>query len=262
MANIKEIFDGIQKRMTTDFENITSQVNHNLSKGQMRERLIVREYLNRYIPGHVGIGCGEVISSDGTVSSQIDLVLYDKLNCPNLLMDDDYQIFPIEFVYGAIEVKSKLDAAAIEDSASKILSVKTMKRAAFEKQKGPIIYTTTLYGQEWEDYFPTIGLVFGFSCISPDKIKEKMIAENAKVALHEGIDSVWVLNSCGLVSVDKVTGTIELTPTPKSEIRILESENPLLFLTVQLQTLMSSARQLSRFRILEYFGGNLNEKLR
>jgi len=262
MANLNEIFNGIQKRMTADFESITSQINHNLSKGQSRERVIVREYLSRYIPGHIGVGCGEIISTDGTVSNQIDIVLYDKMNCPNLLLDDGYQIFPIEFVYGVVEVKSELDSSAVEDSMKKIYGVKTMKRAAFEKQKGPILSTANLFDQTWEDYFPTIGFVFGFKGISLEKLRDKTVEINSKVKLHEGIDSLWVLNSGGLVNVNKNTQIIELAPTKQSELKILESQNPLVLLTVQLQTLMSSAKMLSRFRILDYFGASLPGTLR
>lgn len=254
MADLKEVFHGVQKRMTADFENISSQVNHNLSKGQVRERLIVKEYLSRYVPGNIGIGSGEIIATNGEVSNQIDIVLYDKVNCPNLLLDNDYQIFPIEFVYGVVEVKSQLDSSALEDSFQKIRRVKKMTRTAFEKQKGPVITTTMLFGREWEDYFPTIGFVFGFKGISFDILRTKLIEMNKGCATHEQVDCVWVLNSGGIVNYDNSKGLIELAPTPDSILKILETTNPLLYLTVQLQTLMSSAKMLSRFKIMDYFG--------
>jgi hypothetical protein len=51
-----------------------------------------------------------VISSTGHISNQVDLLIFDKLNSPKLMSIDDIQYFPIESVYGVIEVKSNIDS--------------------------------------------------------------------------------------------------------------------------------------------------------
>jgi hypothetical protein len=47
-----------------------------------------------------------VHASDGTKSGENDLVIYDKTFTPFIYQDEATHIFPIECVYGIIEVKS------------------------------------------------------------------------------------------------------------------------------------------------------------
>src|ERR1039457_6965713 len=104
--DIESVIRGVGKRMLVDFEDISSQVTHRGAKGRIRERRIVTDYLEKYLPGNIGIGNGEIFSITGEVSPETDTVLYDKFSTPFLLKDECYQVFPVECVYGVVEVKS------------------------------------------------------------------------------------------------------------------------------------------------------------
>jgi hypothetical protein len=117
----------IEESMLTDFERSTS-IKHPGDKGNSRENFL-RKFLSEYgyLPKKYGVSSGSshVISSTGHRSSQIDLLIYDALDCPKLMTLEDIQFFPIESVYGIIEVKSDLNSRdTLFDSLEKIASYK------------------------------------------------------------------------------------------------------------------------------------------
>jgi hypothetical protein len=59
-------------------------------------------------------------------SRQCDVIVYDKVNGVTLLYDDSVQVFPIDCVYGIIEVKSALSKAEFLDALDKIKALKAM----------------------------------------------------------------------------------------------------------------------------------------
>ena len=251
--NLEQTFKGIKDKMLIDFTEISSQVKHCASKGSIREREVIKEYLEKYLPGNIGISNGECISVDGTVSPECDIILYEKNTTPYLIHKDGYQVFPIECVYGVIEVKSKLDKAQLKDSIEKIKKIKSMHKNAYEKQKGPLVKSTNMYGKKW-DFFPTIGIIFAFNSIDIATLKKHFILMQDKVALEKQVDSLWVLNK-GMIIHRNNNGTIELSPNPDTSPKIIKSDNPLLLLTIHLQTLMSSG-WLPRFKIVKYLDGS------
>src|SRR5437762_100319 len=106
--NFEGVIKAVGKKMVVDFEDISSEVTHRGAKGRIREQRIVTDYLTKYLPSKIGIGTTEIVSSDDQISHETDIVLYDKFTTPYLLKEECYQIFPIECVYGVLEVKSYL----------------------------------------------------------------------------------------------------------------------------------------------------------
>ena len=171
--DLHKIFHGIKQKMLIDFEEISSEINHNLSKGQVREREIVNEYLSKYVPGNIGIAHGEIISCDGKVSPETDIILHEKLSTPYLLKKDHYQIVPIECAYLIIEVKSNLNTAELTDAFKKINFIKRMSKLAYHRQPKHLIRSTNLYDQNW-GYFPVIGMVVAYSSIKLLSLKKTL----------------------------------------------------------------------------------------
>ena len=225
--------------MLLDFNEISSQINHRPSKGRVREIEIVNEYLDKYVPGNIGIGNGEVISSDDQVSNETDIVFYEKNSTPFLLKKEGYQIFPVECIYGGVEVKSYLDGAQLKDSFKKINKLKKMPKVAFEKQKGEIVQTTTIYDKKW-DYFPTLGFVIAFDSIDLKTLKDHLDEISKNELIEHRIDSIWVLNRGAIINLNATTGQIELAPRQHTRTQAILTENPLMLLTIQLQSLLQS----------------------
>jgi hypothetical protein len=111
--------------MRLDFEAV-AQVKHAGSKGTIRENKL-RDFLAEgRLPAKYGLGAGEVVGRIRDTSRQCDVIVYDKLNGVTLLYDDSVQVYPIDCVYGIIEVKSKLSKAEFLDALEKIKALKAM----------------------------------------------------------------------------------------------------------------------------------------
>jgi len=123
--DIKKVFRGISQKLQTDFE-ISSEINHQGNKGTYRESALRDFLLSGRLPKRFGIGTGEIIGPTRNVSKQSDLVIYDQLDGMSLVYDDDVQIYPIESVFGVIEVKSKLSKVELIKSLENIKSVKSL----------------------------------------------------------------------------------------------------------------------------------------
>lgn len=111
--------------MRTDFE-LTTQVLHAGSKGAARENILRNFLAEGRLPSKYALGAGEVVGRTNDTSKQCDLVVYDRLNGVALLYDENTQVYPIDCVYGIIEVKSALSKAELIDSLEKIKTLKAM----------------------------------------------------------------------------------------------------------------------------------------
>ena len=110
--------------MSVDFE-ASAQIKHAGSKGAAREN-ILRDFLAERLPAKYGLGSGEVVGRIRDTSRQCDVVVYDKLNGVTLLFDESVQVFPIDSVYGILEVKSALSKTEFLDALEKIKNLKAM----------------------------------------------------------------------------------------------------------------------------------------
>lgn len=84
-----------------------SSMNHNLSKGQLRE-LFVNEVLSCFLTDQFGIGSGIIINQAGLQSKQTDILIFDKRVLPPFVSKTSLGVYPIESILGVIEVKTNL----------------------------------------------------------------------------------------------------------------------------------------------------------
>jgi len=121
----RELYRAVSDRMQSDFE-ITGHHNHMPTRGTAREG-VLEEFLSQgRLPPKYGLGAGEVVGRVRDVSRQCDLIVYDKMDGLSLLYNKHSQIYPIDCVYGIIEVKSRLSKSELIDSLDKIKAFKKM----------------------------------------------------------------------------------------------------------------------------------------
>ncbi len=114
------------RRLAADFED-SKLFQHSGDKGEFREYIITR-FLRPFLPECYGIGSGEIFSTSGQYSKQIDLVLFDSVFSNVLFRDANNSLFPCEAVYGLIEVKSNLSVKELKTSIDNVASVKKLER--------------------------------------------------------------------------------------------------------------------------------------
>jgi hypothetical protein len=107
---------------------------HNLEKGLGNEQSL-RDLLIDILPRRYGVAKGKVINSQGEMSRQLDVIIYDALNCPVLFIDENKnQIVPVEGVYGAIEVKTSLTSGLLAEAFENLFSIYSLhKRENYSK---------------------------------------------------------------------------------------------------------------------------------
>ena len=229
MSTLKQIFDGLGKKLQADFELLTNQFRHSLSTGEARE-FVLKELLRQYLPARLGVEKGIIVSSlkAECPSKQIDIVIYDKLNTPVLYSSDNARIFPIEGVYAVIEVKSHLNVKELEKSIENIRSVTKLTKRAFIEQKGCITNVVNLYGKEF-DCFPVLGFVFSYIAVQDlKKLKTKLEEKDDSEVLENNIDTICILNKAVITNRDNSQNNIIVTKEPSSVRCWIETADSLL----------------------------------
>jgi len=96
-------------------------VGHRAEKGRIVEA-VVKAALRAILPGRFSIGTGFAITASGKTSPQLDVVIYDAMFNAPIILEGGTGLFPIECIYGFVEVKSLLNGVAIE-TATKAIGV-------------------------------------------------------------------------------------------------------------------------------------------
>lgn len=108
----------------------TKPIKHPRDKGDSREE-ILRNFLCNYnlIPKKYGVSnCStRVVSSSGHMSPELDIIFYDYLNSIVLKQHGEtLRYYPIECVYGTIQVKSKLTKKSLKEGLDNIAQFKSI----------------------------------------------------------------------------------------------------------------------------------------
>lgn len=114
-----------------------SGVQHPLVKGRLRE-LLVDQLLRPILPPSFGLGAGIIMDKEGNSSGEIDIVVFNKDILPPLLFSEREGVFPVEACLYAIEVKSALRPAHIEETIEKFRKVQALTRLPGAHASEPI----------------------------------------------------------------------------------------------------------------------------
>ena len=147
---------------------------HMGDRGDYRER-VIEHFLRPFLPPCYGAAPGEVFSSDGEQSAQVDIVLYDSVFSTVLFRDGQRMLFPAESIYGSIEVKSNLSTTELKKACENIASVKRLTRQPTDPlDLLPHLHLTLGPGLAlspgWKPCNPYVGVVFGYSGAAPESL--------------------------------------------------------------------------------------------
>ena len=126
---VKKYYQHFTETMLSEVENISEAISHKGEKGKNNEQVLV-EFLRRYLPQRYSVDTGFVVSSDGSQSSQTDIIIHDRINTPALFLGGASVLVPIETTYAVISVKTTLDKTQLADAVRQIESVRQLKNEA------------------------------------------------------------------------------------------------------------------------------------
>lgn len=116
-------FNMSSRKIYTHNDDKTRKLIHPGEFGTYREE-ICRNLLLNFIPGYLDIGNGFVMSSEGFISNQSDIIIFDKENAP-LIRNLNYQrFFSIENIAAVGEIKSKLSKKKFIDALTYLSAIK------------------------------------------------------------------------------------------------------------------------------------------
>lgn len=125
-------FINFQSKMLSDYE-ISKDIKHPRDVGTVREDLLRSFFLeNKLLPQRYAVSNSSVrvASTSGHLSNEIDVLFYNAFESFTLMQRQSvYEILPVEYCYGAIQVKSKLSKKELKSSFDNIASFKRLRRA-------------------------------------------------------------------------------------------------------------------------------------
>ncbi|AWK82585.1 DUF6602 domain-containing protein [Photobacterium damselae] len=100
--------------------------------GEYREKSVI-ELIELFIPQNLKISEGFIITSNGEISTQCDIIVYDPNSCPKLVDSAHQKFFPVECVIAVGEVKSNI-RSPLECSKiiNKLAKIKKLKESIVE----------------------------------------------------------------------------------------------------------------------------------
>jgi hypothetical protein len=153
---------------------------HRGSAGENREDL-VHKFLTQQLPKRFGVDTGLLISREGQVSKQADLIIVDMLNNAPLHGLLPNRLWPVEAAYALIEVKTLLTPKEIADAIQKCRRFKTLNRSFVE----------TL---EWQTPVDeSLFVLWAYESASPQTTKENLVQALHEVPPSEQPDLIIVL---------------------------------------------------------------------
>lgn len=192
---IREVLKSLSAQLLSEFKS-SSIIGHSGDAGEERERFLQKFLSSGHFPKKYALskGHGKVISSLGHASLQTDIVIYDAFQCPVLRDGENHQFFPIESVYGTIQVKSRLSKAELLNAAENIASV---KRLAEHKSITRTSHSYAGAGLSVGDQNPLpFGAIFAYSLDgnSLDSLTKNLSEYHAKSDPKEWVNLICVLD--------------------------------------------------------------------
>lgn len=128
-VDLKELFLGLQRHLSVHLEVNRQCIPHAPTKGDSAE-INWLGMLDKHLPSRYQAKKAFVLDCHGTLSDQIDIVIFDRHYCPLLFNQDGALYVPAESVYAVFEVKQTLNKELVEYAAAKAASVRALHRTS------------------------------------------------------------------------------------------------------------------------------------
>lgn len=200
------MFLGRQEQLISTLSTSRENILHPGTKGDVTELKWI-EVLQIYLPERYRVASAFVLDSQGHLSEQIDVVVFDRHYSPFLFKEETALYIPAESVYAALEVKQDLAKDSIEYAAGKVASVRRLYRTS-----APIPHAGGVFDPK-EPFDIIAGLLTLGSQWSP-AFGESFESAIRSLAAHERIDLGCTLQH----------GSFDIMYGEKDELRITKSE--------------------------------------
>ncbi len=177
-----EYFQYVSRTMAIESEMILSFYKHHHGKlGEAREILLQR-FLSNYLPKRFGVGSGFALLTEGNVSTEQDVIIYDNFNSPVFFSEYRSAVFPPSTIQCLIEVKSSLNKTVIEETIQKTKIVKQ------EMRKVPSLPVSSSTSS-----IETLVCLFAYAAPNLKALKSRIISLQNDIKEEDRLDLVCIL---------------------------------------------------------------------
>lgn len=134
--NIRNIIEAFEISKDVFYNKEKQRIFHNGEYGGYRET-VIKNWLSLYIPQIYGIDSGFVITSSNKVSTQCDIIIFDKRATPKI-DNNGQRFFPIETVVAVGEIKSNIQSSV--DLNKYLVKLAEIKKLRLEIKPDSEIY--------------------------------------------------------------------------------------------------------------------------
>jgi hypothetical protein len=122
-------FDALEKIFTLESQILTAVLPHKGERGRNDEDR-ARAFFSKVLPRRFSIGTGFILCSNPEfgISGQTDIVIYDEVFNSPVHRELAAFVFPVEMVYGTVEVKGNLDSGDLKPAMEKVAHIRQMAR--------------------------------------------------------------------------------------------------------------------------------------
>lgn len=173
--NIQKLFTAFDEEMRLKLSSKIDEIYHPTAKGDEAELNWIG-LLRTYLPERYTVDSGFVVDHKGSISEQVDIIIYDRHFTPFIFKGENLVYVPAEGVYAIFEVKPHFDEKNYTYAVKKLKSVKTLKRTS--------VSFAHILGNDKKKLFNIIGGIL------TKKIKSKRYFDNIK----EGADLAIILS--------------------------------------------------------------------
>lgn len=172
MNQIRKI---IQARIDNiiQLSEVAGEIPHQPTVGDLRETYLL-EFFRTLVPDSVSITSGFITDFQGTMSPQLDFIVYMKSALPLMVMKDGLSIVPMESVVVFAEIKSTLTTTHLKQVKMQNTTLASMKLSAEIKEKRFIIpsfilaYDTNIASDSLKTWMSTNGNTFACCTLKQD----------------------------------------------------------------------------------------------
>ena len=132
MSYLKDVFKVREENLKKLFE---IRISHNPSDGKFREDLI--KTILDIVPQKYKVRNGFIIDSEGNISDEMDLIIFDDVYVPKFFMET-YSVIPVESVVAVVQVKTSLNLTILNNAITNLNSIDRLI-----PQKGGIIISAS-----------------------------------------------------------------------------------------------------------------------
>ena len=127
--SLSVLLGGLHEEIQQKLATARKAFGHPGTKGDASEGVWL-EMLKTYLPQRYRATKGHVVDSEGAISDQIDVLVFDRQYSPFIFEFQGQIIIPAEAVYAAFEAKQSINAGEVSYAQKKVASVRRLHRTS------------------------------------------------------------------------------------------------------------------------------------